>query len=81
VQEQFARCRQIVSPSHADRGYRLRVTAGNQIWALRNLRLRAGQLAYALGKILTRIYGSVDHRDIDSGMLAPAVDGCSKRCK
>ena len=40
VQEQFARCRQIRSPSQSDRGYRLRVIAGDQIWALRNLRLR-----------------------------------------
>ena len=40
VQEQFARCRQILSSSQSDRGYRLRVIAGDQIWALRNLRLR-----------------------------------------
>lgn len=40
VQEQFARCRPIVAPSQSDRGYRLRVIAGDQIWVLRNLRLR-----------------------------------------
>ena len=40
VQEQFARCRQIVASSQSDRGYRLRVIAADQIWALRNLRLR-----------------------------------------
>jgi len=40
VQEQFARCRQIVAASKSNRGYRLRVVAGEQIWALRNLRLR-----------------------------------------
>jgi putative transposase len=40
VQEQFARCRQIVAPSRSDRGYRLRVIADDQIWVLRNLRLR-----------------------------------------
>jgi len=40
VREQFARCRQIVAPSQSDRGYRLRVTADDQIWVLRNLRLR-----------------------------------------
>ena len=41
VQEQFGRCRQMVAPSQSDRGYRLRVLAGDQIWVLRNLRLRA----------------------------------------
>ena len=45
VQEQFARCRQIVAPAQSDRGYRLRVIAGDQIWVLRNLRLQAGQPA------------------------------------
>jgi putative transposase len=40
VQEQFARCSQIVAPSQSRRGYRLRVIASDQIWALRNLRLR-----------------------------------------
>jgi putative transposase len=40
VQEQFARCRQIVASSQPDRGYRLRVIAGDPIWVLRNLRLR-----------------------------------------
>ena len=40
VQEQFARCRQIVAASQSRRGYRLRVVASDQIWALRNLRLR-----------------------------------------
>jgi putative transposase len=40
VREQFARCRQIVSPSQTDRGFRLRFTAGDHIWVLRNLRLR-----------------------------------------
>ena len=43
VQEQFARCKQIVSPSQSDRGYRLRIIAEDQIWALRNLRLRPVQ--------------------------------------
>jgi putative transposase len=45
VQEQFARCRPVVAPSQPDRGYRLRLIAGDQIWVLRNLRLKAGQLA------------------------------------
>jgi putative transposase len=40
VQEQFARSRQIVAASQSDRGYRLRIIASDQIWALRNLRLR-----------------------------------------
>jgi putative transposase len=40
VREQFARCRQVVTPSQSDRGYRLRVTAADQIWVLRNLRPR-----------------------------------------
>src|ERR1700751_1496185 len=40
VREQFARCRQMVAPSQTDRGFRLRLTAGDQIWVLRNLRLR-----------------------------------------
>ena len=40
VQEQFGRSRQIVAPSQSERGYRLRVVAAEQIWALRNLRLR-----------------------------------------
>src|SRR5580700_5307561 len=40
VQEQFTRCRQILPSSQSDRGYRLRVIAGDQIWALRNLRIR-----------------------------------------
>jgi putative transposase len=40
VREQFARCRQVVAPSQSDRGHRLRVTAADQIWVLRNLRLR-----------------------------------------
>jgi hypothetical protein len=30
----------VVAPSQSDRGYRLRVTAGDQIWVLRNLRHR-----------------------------------------
>jgi hypothetical protein len=40
VREQFARCRQVAAPSQSDRGNRLRVTAADQIWVLRNLRLR-----------------------------------------
>jgi hypothetical protein len=40
VREQFARCRQVAVPSQSDRGHRLRVTASDQIWVLRNLRLR-----------------------------------------
>src|ERR1700757_1583376 len=40
VREQFARCRQVIASSQFDRGYRLRVTAGEQIWVLRNLRHR-----------------------------------------
>jgi putative transposase len=40
VREQFARYRQIVPSSQSTRGYRLRVIADNQIWVLRNLRLR-----------------------------------------
>jgi hypothetical protein len=40
VQEQFARCRQIVAPTQSGRGYRLPVIADDQIWVLRNLRLR-----------------------------------------
>jgi hypothetical protein len=40
VREQFARCRQMVAPSQTDREFRLRLTAGDQIWVLRNLRLR-----------------------------------------
>jgi len=39
VREQFARCSQVIASSQFDRGYRLRVTAGEQIWVLRNLRL------------------------------------------
>ena len=40
VQEQFARCRQIVTPSQSVRGHRLHVSAGDEIWVLRHLRLR-----------------------------------------
>jgi putative transposase len=40
VREQFARCRQMVAPFQTDRGFRLRLTADDHIWVLRNLRLR-----------------------------------------
>jgi REP-associated tyrosine transposase len=40
VQEQFARCRKLAVPLTADRGHRLKVIADEQIWALRDLRLR-----------------------------------------
>jgi putative transposase len=40
VQEQFARSRKNLATLKSDRGYQLRVNAGDQIWALRNLRLR-----------------------------------------
>jgi putative transposase len=41
VQAQFARSRQIVAAAaKSDRGYRLRVIAADQIWALRHLRLQ-----------------------------------------
>jgi REP element-mobilizing transposase RayT len=40
VHEQFARCRQLAALPRSDRAHRLRVIASDQLWVLRNLRLR-----------------------------------------
>jgi REP element-mobilizing transposase RayT len=40
VQEQFARCRQLAALPRSDRAHRLPVIGSDQLWVLRNLRLR-----------------------------------------
>jgi hypothetical protein len=40
VQKQFARCRNLATLARSDRGHRLPLAAGEQIWVLRDLRLR-----------------------------------------